>query len=262
MRLITLNTWANRLHDPLIDFLKREAPTTDVFCFQEVFHTTTDRTHTADTRTMRADSLKQLQLALGSEFQYEYAPVQVGFDDDGPVDYHLEFGIATFIRRDVEIVGQEIVFVYRDGLTREAAGPIGKPRCVTVSKIRSQDGKAYAIINFHGLWQAGTNKQDNADRLEQSRRLREVIDRCDGPVILAGDFNLLPDGQSMAILEQGMKNLIKEYGITSTRSSHYAKPIRLADYILVSPEIEVKDFKVLEDEVSDHLPLVVDWSVS
>jgi hypothetical protein len=70
----------------------------------------------------------------------------------------------------------------------------------------------------------------------------------------------LPDTESLKKLENiGMRNLIKEFNITGTRSSHYAKPERFADYTLVSDGIKVNDFKVLPDEVSDHLAMYLDF---
>lgn len=56
-----------------------------------------------------------------------------------------------------------------------------------------------------------------------------------------------------------MKNLIKDFGITSTRSSYYKKPVRFADYTFVSEGIKINDFKVLPDEVSDHLAMYLDF---
>jgi endonuclease/exonuclease/phosphatase family metal-dependent hydrolase len=60
------------------------------------------------------------------------------------------------------------------------------------------------------------------------------------------------------IEQTGLINLIKKYNITSTRTSIYTKPDKYADYVLVSPNIEVIDFKVLPDEVSDHAPLYLE----
>jgi len=78
--------------------------------------------------------------------------------------------------------------------------------------------------------------------------------------VLCGDFNLLPDTESLKRLEGiGLRNLIKEYGITSTRTSFYDKPAKFADYALVSEGIEVKDFKILPDEVSDHSPMYLEF---
>ena len=55
-----------------------------------------------------------------------------------------------------------------------------------------------------------------------------------------------------------MRNLIKEYGITSTRTSFYEKENKFADHAFVSSDIEVVDFKVLPDEVSDHAALYLE----
>ena len=56
-----------------------------------------------------------------------------------------------------------------------------------------------------------------------------------------------------------MRNLVKEYEITSTRTSFYKKSEdKHADYIFVSNGIEVKDFRVLPEEVSDHSALYLE----
>lgn len=72
------------------------------------------------------------------------------------------------------------------------------------------------------------------------------------------DLNVLPETESLKILEKDLKNLIKEYNITSTRSSLYPKENKFADYVLVSPEIKVLDFKVLPDTISDHAPFYLE----
>lgn len=98
-------------------------------------------------------------------------------------------------------------------------------------------------------------KTDTDDRLEQSRKICSFISSCSGQVVVMGDFNLNPDTQSLAIAEEGMRNLVTEFGITSTRTSFYTREGKYADYALVSPEVYVVDFKVLPDEVSDHAAL-------
>ncbi|MCU0680644.1 MAG: hypothetical protein MUF50_05100 [Planctomycetes bacterium] len=57
-------------------------------------------------------------------------------------------------------------------------------------------------------------------------------------------------------------NLIEKYKITCTRSSYYrnlASHTHFADYAFISPEIMVNNFFVLPDEVSDHLPLFLEF---
>jgi endonuclease/exonuclease/phosphatase (EEP) superfamily protein YafD len=116
------------------------------------------------------------------------------------------------------------------------------------------------VAHLHGLWN-GQGKGDSPDRLLQSDNIVHFLQSLDGPHIFCGDLNLLPDTESLKKLEAaGMRNLIKEFGITSTRSSLYTKPLRFADYMFVSGGIKVKDFKVLPDEVSDHLALYLEFS--
>ena len=57
----------------------------------------------------------------------------------------------------------------------------------------------------------------------------------------------------------GLRNLVAEFGVTSTRTSLYTRPEPFADYVFVSDGIHVRDFRVLTDEVSDHAPLLLEF---
>jgi endonuclease/exonuclease/phosphatase family metal-dependent hydrolase len=122
------------------------------------------------------------------------------------------------------------------------------------------NNKTFALMNVHGLWN-GLGKTDSDDRLIQSEKIRHLVDTISTPKILCGDFNLRPDTQSFSILKHGMKDLIGQYGITSTRTQLYEKEEKYADYILTSPEIDVIDFKVWDDVVSDHNPLSLEFTL-
>jgi endonuclease/exonuclease/phosphatase family metal-dependent hydrolase len=117
----------------------------------------------------------------------------------------------------------------------------------------------YSILNVHGLW-TGQGKRDTQERIYQSQRIRHFMDTINTPKILCGDFNLRPDTESMHIIEQGMINLITLNKVRSTRTRFYKKEEKYADYILTSPEITVNQFTVLNDEVSDHAPLYLDFN--
>ena len=101
-------------------------------------------------------------------------------------------------------------------------------------------------------------KTDTEERILQSKHIRDFIKRQNEQTILVGDFNLSPDTESLAIVEEGLRNLVKEYGVTSTRTSFYKKEEKFADYALASPDVNIVDFKVLPDEVSDHAPLYLE----
>jgi endonuclease/exonuclease/phosphatase family metal-dependent hydrolase len=85
------------------------------------------------------------------------------------------------------------------------------------------------------------------------------MDNVSDRKILCGDFNLKPDTQSLKIIADGMHNLIDAYKVSSTRTSYYPKEEKFADYVFTSPDITVKHFSVLKDEISDHAPLLVDF---
>ena len=61
-----------------------------------------------------------------------------------------------------------------------------------------------------------------------------------------------------------MSNLIDEYNIKTTRPTFndgLDKGDLVCDYIFVNNKIKVNDFKVLDNNVSDHLPLLLDFDI-
>ena len=118
-----------------------------------------------------------------------------------------------------------------------------------------------SILNFHALWLDG-NKVDNPEILEQTNRIADILQRTSPPLILAGDFNLWPETESIAIIERAkMRNLIKDYSVSSTRPKDFPFPNPFADYIFTSPEIAIQSFQAMPDEVSDHLPLALEFRI-
>ena len=253
MRLISLNLWGGRMYEPLIEFIKVHSVDTDIFCFQEIFSTTTDM---KQTKEARANLYQELQ-ALLVDFNGYFDPAQDGFDQKSAVDFPLSFGIATFTKKSLNLKSHGDIFVFRERDSRKDDNTsIGRNLQYAVLE---NDGKEYAIFNLHGLWDGGP-KTDTEDRIQQSEKTKKFmkemkIERS----ILCGDFNLMPDTKSLAILEDGMINLVKENRIQTTRNHFYTKEEKFADYILVSPAVQVKDFQVLQDVVSDHLPLLLDF---
>lgn len=115
---------------------------------------------------------------------------------------------------------------------------------------------------MHGL-RTQSGKGDSPARIEQANALRRLIEsiwRPDEPLVVCGDFNVLPESATFDILrELGLRDLVVAGGHTDTRTSWYEKTPRFADYMLVAPAVEVTKFEVVESpEVSDHRALVLD----
>ena len=250
MRIITLNTWGGRAgKEKLLSFFQTYREETDIFCLQEIW----------------AAPYEHLEgsMAGGSVLKHEDIMVHSRWSisellSDYSAFFHPHllntYGLMTLVKKNLSIKEQGDIFVHRErGYLPQ--GNVGEHARNIQYVTMEVDGKLFTVINFHGLWN-GQGKTDTEDRLNQSRNIVSFLERLDHPFVLCGNFNLLPDTESVHLLEQaGLRNLIKEYGIISTRTSYYQKPGKYADYVFPSQGIQVKDFKVLPEEVSDHAAL-------
>lgn len=252
MKLITLNAWGGKLYEPLIEFVKNHSKDTDIFCFQDVlFGSEPDFSPIEKGRlnlfSELSNVLQDYKHVISKEPEHSWVGSETLPKDIGA-------GKVIFIRKKFKIL-RSGEFAVCDEIFKN--GVIVSSACQWIEM--EKENEVITILNLHGLWQKDSKKKDTIERIEQSRRIHNFLSTISGKKIFCGDFNMVPDGESMKILEDGMRNLIREYTITSTRSSHYPKEEKFADYILVSKDIEVKDFKVLQDEVSDHLPLLIEF---
>ena len=115
---------------------------------------------------------------------------------------------------------------------------------------------------MHGL-RDPAGKGDTPAREEQASALVGLVERVwprDEGLVVCGDFNVLPDSATFEILARlGLSDLVTANGLVDTRTSYYLKEGRFADYMLVTPEVKVARFEVVEaPEVSDHRALLLD----
>ena len=256
MRLITLNIWGGKLLEPLLEFVKTHAKDTDIFCFQEMSSFASDVPPVYS--IYRTDTMTDFTNAL-PEFRAYFDPFQeINRSNEPNMDQgKFSLGNAIFIRSDIKVNHNGHIFIHKHK-NAWTGDPEPLPRNLQHIHI-SNGNQDYTIANFHGLRIKDYGKGDHPGRLEQSKNIIEFLETVSGKKVLVGDMNLNPDTESMKILEQGMINLIKEHGITSTRSRFYEKPGKFADYILVSLDVRVKKFTFMRDEVSDHLPLLLEF---
>ncbi|MEK9178786.1 MAG: endonuclease/exonuclease/phosphatase family protein [Patescibacteria group bacterium] len=260
MKLISLNTWGGKLHKPLLQFVGDQSLSTDIFCFQEVF----DSPVTQFRSDMKTDLYSDLKKTL-KNFKAFYAPMFTGYDTEVKVDFPLSFGQATFVKKDVGIVNEETVFIhgkfdYKPEVFLEGIeDALDLPRNMQIVKIKL--GKKEILIgNLHGYWRPGP-KVDSQQSIDQSKRIIKTLNKFDGPKIICGDFNLNLSTKSLAILEKSLENLVRKFKIPTTRSHHYKKTSeKFADYMFASKEVKVKSFSVPTVVVSDHLPLILEFS--
>lgn len=240
MKLITLNMWGAQIREPFLDFIKKHHDI-DIFCFQEVYDKAEVNllSHYPNVSPSIFTELKTLL----PDHEGFFKPVVQGV-----------YGIAMFIKKAFPVLEEGEVLIHENTAHPDTSGHHSR----NLQWVKLDLGEeSLAVINVHGLWN-GMGKTDTPERIAQSKKIKGCMATLSGPKILCGDFNLKPDTESVAFLEEGMRNLIKEYGIQSTRTSLYPKEEKFADYVFVTPDIEVRDFKVLPDEVSDHSPVFLE----
>lgn len=250
MKLITLNVWGGQVKEPINSFIKKYADGVDIFCFQEVYHKAINHSHRS-TYEVQHDFFDELHKLL---------PNHIGCFCPTVEDW---YGVATFVKKDLVVKAFGDISIFNNPTYTGSGGDHSRKMLWYEVSGGELGDKTISILNVHGLWN-GKGKTDTPDRLEQSRRIREFMDSVNLPKILCGDFNLLPETESVKILEEGMENHINKHKIKTTRTSLYTRGETSgyhADYIFTSPEIEVLDFKVLPDEVSDHAALLIEFKV-
>jgi len=261
MKLISLNTWGGKVYRPLMNFVKKHSKDTDIFCFQEMSDTKSDVTQCGE---FRANLLSEIKGIL-SNFQVFYFPVAGGFDfDANSIAYDLTFGQAMFVNNSIKVNSQDNYFITKEDNFQILKKDFSNLPTPLQYLSLVNNGRVYHIFNFHGT-PMPSNKLDTKKRLTEAEKVKKITNSKTGQKILVGDFNLLPNTRSIKILENDMRNLIKEFNIQRTRSKFSPFYGRLdfqkfADYIFISKGIKVKSFEVPKIEISDHLPMILEFS--
>jgi endonuclease/exonuclease/phosphatase family metal-dependent hydrolase len=210
----------------LTEFIRAHSHDTDIFCFEEVEDVVVSAARTAlpqhcvvaDQKPHHSGPFRQATFFRNSMIMRSSAPVLPGMMDAG-LGLYTEFAVGN---------------------------------------------KALHLINYHGS-SAPREKLDSESRLAASRGLIDFMAPKQGPRVIGGDFNVLPDTRSVRMFEEhGYTNLIVANGVKTTRNrlawDRYpaADKQDYADYVFTGPEVEVTHFEVIANEVSDHLPMVLD----
>ena len=253
MKLISLNTWGGKLLNPLLDFLQKYKNEVDLFCFQEIYNSPQNK---VIRRGMRSNLFTTISEILKNH-RGIFTATTMGYDIEGIVNFKLDSGLAIFYKEKFQIEDSGNFFIFKESVDLLNGDSRNAARKLQYINFQT-DSDSYLISTFHGIWYRRT-KIDTEERILQSGKINSFLAESTAKKVLCGDFNLLPTTKSFKMLEKGLRNLIEEYKITTTRNKHYKGTEKFADYVLVSPDLKVSDFKVLPDIVSDHQPLFAEF---
>lgn len=253
LKLICLNLWIGGiLMDEIVDFLRAEQA--DILLLQEVY----DGQEQALARQYR--SLVELQTALRYPYQH-FAPAFLE-DVEGREIPQGQAILSRFPLQHVGTVFYDEPFGKR--INERHAFPFS-PR--NLQHVTAQvDDKKLHLLNTQGIW--GEDGGDSPRRITMAKKmLSQLPQNQNAPVILAGDLNVQPQTQTIALIEEKLINVFKNQLNTSfnlkrkdiVASPGYADAV--VDMVFVSSGVRVVAQRVPEVDVSDHVPLIVEFEL-
>lgn len=248
--LVQLNFWRGRLYYPLCNFFDRVKP--DILVAQEVWSGSDTGKVDHITAEMLVDEKRPYfdDFALGPSYD-EWATTTFG---GAKRTEHC----ATFSKKPYQIIAKKIIPIHRlpedDPEQNKGQGYLN----ILETVIKLKDGQQIHILNRHGNLVKGKRLgSDFTDHCFQ--QTADYIKALTGPVIFSGDLNLYKESSSLKFLQDiGLKNLNDTYNISSGGRNEFSwKPEELVSHIFVSDHLQVDEYYLADDNVSDHKALVM-----
>jgi endonuclease/exonuclease/phosphatase family metal-dependent hydrolase len=98
------------------------------------------------------------------------------------------------------------------------------------------------------------------DRIVQVESIIKFLNQIDGPTVITGDFNGTSEDKAVALLRNEFFD-IQSHTEQASQGTFRSKDGSIGDrmdYILTSPEFTLKRFEVVDNLLSDHLPLIAE----
>ncbi len=97
-------------------------------------------------------------------------------------------------------------------------------------------------------------------RQQQLEHLHRILTSAEKPIIIAGDFNTFGGSRELQLFLAASGVLNANHANQPSHPSH--APKRHLDFILHSPELTVSNFSIPDVRLSDHAPLICDFTLS
>ena len=243
MKLLQLNAWGGRLEPQIGDLLKTEKP--DIVSLQEAISFEGDGSGLFITIENIQKHYNLPYIAFGAVFSFAY------------MKGTARFGNCILSR--YPITKTEVVFTYLDHKEDFMWGEDSANRRNFVHAVLDINSTSCHIVTHHGF-HIPEHKNGNDETLRQTKMIAEYVRELAGPVILTGDFNLVPKSESIEQLNAFLHNLPLEHKLKTTRT-HLTYKTEVCDYIFVNDDVKVTSFRALEKIVSDHQALALDFSL-
>lgn len=243
MKLVQLNTWGGRVENSLRRFIQTEKP--DIFCMQEII----SYKHGDPIIFM---PIEHIQTIGNLEYRVFGASNSFKFMKD-----RAYFGNAILSNK--EITKSEVIFTNLEYVEDFSYEEHDYNVRNLVHATIEHNGQQINILTHHGF-HVPENKDGNVDTERQIDQIADYIQSLDGHIILTGDFNLKPTSKSLGRLNKLLSNLSIDYKLKTTRNELTHKT-EVCDYIFISSDIKINDFRASLEIISDHQALILDFDI-
>lgn len=246
MKLLQLNIWEGKLLKEILSFIEKEQP--DILCLQEVYSCKGD----IKLPDFMFDSLERIIERTGYQHSF-FTPVFTTIYADVPAS----FGIAILSRYPLE--NQQSIFTNGEYIARQTAtNYIPNSRVLQWCQVVADD-KTFSLANHHGHLEV--DPLGSQISIEKMQFVKAKLEYLPQPLIFSGDLNIKGESPAMRVFDGFLTDLTATNQIPTTLSQ-FGKVANVAcDHILVSDDVNVKDFHVTDDLVSDHKALVLEFDL-
>jgi endonuclease/exonuclease/phosphatase family metal-dependent hydrolase len=235
------------IKDQMLDIIRTEQP--DIVCFQEFM------SHTSG----EFDVEKSVREILHSNYFYflpfnsgEYEEIGLAIFSKYPM-VNKGYILFSDMERGNEAIYADIKFnqkmlrVYDVHFQSIAFQPADYKSIKDVEEINP---------NVQAAKRMGSRiKRAFIKRSEQVKSLKKHTQDCTSPFIIAGDFNDTPISYALNTVAKGLKNSFREKGSGFGNTYNGDFPNFQIDYILTTPDFEIKNYQIIKKKLSDHYPV-------
>jgi endonuclease/exonuclease/phosphatase family metal-dependent hydrolase len=162
-----------------------------------------------------------------------------------PGEPRRQYGTAVFSKNPIKDFKNTLLPLY----------PTGEQRGLSVAAIKIR-GVYLRLANTH------LTSNNNAERLEQSKKVVELLDDSKIPTILVGDLNARPTAPEITTLTKVWRDTWAEIGVGPGYTIEADKPTARIDYLLHTRQgVEPLSSAVITTNGSDHLPVVATFTL-
>lgn len=234
-KILQLNAWTGRIKGALLEFIQKND--FDIICLQEAIWAD-------DNETLEIFSATVEKIKEASKLKYESRA-----DNWIANAFNTKIYQGNAILSREKIIEEQIELVYGEEKVAETAQDLLN-HYYKAQLVKLESG--LNIVNYHGYWLPTPIGDETTT--DVMRKVAKIARNAKGPLVMCGDLNIIYDSPAMRELDF-LQDLTHKHNIDNTLVGLKFNGKVPCDHILINNQVEVTDFSVLNNIISDHKPL-------